>query len=323
MLKSTQLKFLNVKYTGDSVGDDIRVEINAIGKFLRVDKRIKVNTTAEINREVGRFETDQKSLKFNVQIVIIEKDLLFNDIGKVDLEIKVDATEIQPQQFSRKIIIKETRSIFGKIWGNKTAIFEITLEAKVFDALMCVPMTGDGWFQVVLEKNNKTVSLPSFLQIKPEGIVRGRERLVILEGAYRGEKATAKLLPNGSSYFIPIVKYEPVAIAKYSISQKIFTFNGKEYKATDHPNTPWKKGIYDIEIPSSPHRVSPDYLRKAKLAKVWFLVGHAGERFLHTGTRSLGCMTIIELDIWDKLCETLLKSRKGDFMSVGIVEVID
>jgi len=290
---------------------------------LRVDKIIKVGTTVEINREVGGFETDQKSLKFNTQIVVIEKDLLFNDVGQTNLEIKIDATIDERQEFSREIEIKETRSIFGKIWGNRTAVFEIILEAKVFDALMCVPMTDDGWFQVVLEKNNKTVSLPSFLQIKPEGIVRGRERLVVLEGAYRGEKATAKLLPNDSSYFIPIIKYEPVAIAKYSISQKIFTFNGKEHKATDHPNTLWKKGIYDIEIPSSPHQVSPNYLHKAKLAKVWFLVGHAGERFLHTGTRSLGCMTIIELEIWDKLCETLLKSRRGDFISVGIIEVID
>ena len=196
MLKFIQLKLLKIKYSGNSIGDDIRVEIQALGKFLRVDKIIKVGTTVEINREVGGFETDQKSLKFNTQIVVIEKDLLFNDVGQTNLEIKIDATIYERQEFSREIEIKETRSIFGKIWGNRTAVFEIILEAKVFDALMCVPMTDDGWFQVVLEKNNKTVSLPSFLQIKPEGIVRGRERLVILEGAYRGEKATAKLLPN-------------------------------------------------------------------------------------------------------------------------------
>lgn len=323
MLKSIQLKLSKIKYSGDSIGDDIRVEIETLGKFLCVDKRVSVGTTAQINQTVAIFETDQKIFKFNAQVSIIEKDFLFNDVGNRAVDIEVNTLNTKSQNFLYKIEIKETRSIFGKFWGGKTATFEIILEAKVSDAIMCVPMTDDGWFQVVLEKNNKTVSLPSFLQIKPDSIIRKREHLIILEGVYRGEKATAKLLPNGSSYFIPIVKYEPAAIAKYSISRKIFTLNGKEYKATDHPDTPWKKGIYDIEIPSSSHRVSPDYLHKAKLAKVWFLVGHAGERFLHTDTRSLGCMTIIELETWDKLCETLLKSRKGDFISAGIIEVID
>lgn len=59
MLKSIQLKLSKIKYSGDSVGDDIRVEIEVLGKFLRLDKRIKAGTTAEVNREVGRFETDR------------------------------------------------------------------------------------------------------------------------------------------------------------------------------------------------------------------------------------------------------------------------
>lgn len=323
MPKNIQFKLISIKYSGDSIGDDIRIEIGALGKFLRVDKRVKAGTTAQINQAVAIFETDQNFFKFNTQIVVIEKDLLFNDIGRADLEIKIDTTINERQKFSQKVEIKETRSIFGKIWGDKIAIFELVLQAQVSDAIMCVPMTNDGWFQVVLEKNNKTVSLPSFLQIKPDSIIKNKERLIILEGVYRGEKASAKLLPNNSSYFIPIAKYESIAVAKYSISRKIFILNGKEYKITDQPDTPWQKGIYDIEIPSSPHRVSLNYLDKAKLAKVWFLVGHAGERFLHVGMRSLGCMTVIELETWDKLCETLLKSRKGDFMSVGTVEVVD
>lgn len=40
MLKSIQLKFSKIKYNGDSIGDDLRVEIEVFGKFLRIDKRI-------------------------------------------------------------------------------------------------------------------------------------------------------------------------------------------------------------------------------------------------------------------------------------------
>lgn len=323
MLKFIQLKISKIKYKGDSIGDDIRVEVEALGKFLQIDKKIKAGATVEINKEIGNFETEEKIFKINTKIVVIEKDLLFNDVGGTEGEIKVDTTSEDLQEFSFKVEIKEIRSILRKIWGNKMAIFEITLEAKVSDALMCVPMTKDGWFQVVLEKNNKIVSLPSFLQIKPDNIIGKRERFTILEGVYRGEIATVKLLPDGSSRFISIIKYEPATFANYSLSRKIFILNGKEYKATDHPETPWQKGIYDIGIPGAPKKLGERYLDKARLAKVWFLIGHAGERFLHPGRISRGCMTIIEVEKWDKLCELLLKSRKADFMSVGIVEVID
>lgn len=323
MLKVIQLKLSLIKYNGESIGDDIRAEIEVLGKFLRVDKRIKVGTVAEVHREIGRFETSQNFLKLNAKIVVIEKDLLFNDVGQANLEIKIDATNAHPQQFSREIEIKETRSIFGKIWGNKTAVFEIILEAKVSDAIMCVPKTKDGWLKVELKKDKSIVNLPTFLQVKIEGVVGKREYFKILEGAYRGESATVKLLPDGSSQFTSITEYAPMAFAKYSISKKIFIFEGKEYSATDHPDTPWKKGIYDIEIPSCPKKLGERYLDRAKFAKVWFLIGHAGERFLHPGKVSLGCMTITDIKKWDSLCETLLKSRKGDFMSVGVVEVID
>jgi len=79
MLKSVQIKFLKVKYSGDSIGDDIRVEIEALGKFLRVDKRIKAGTTININREIGRFETDRGLFQADVLVTVVEKDVLFND----------------------------------------------------------------------------------------------------------------------------------------------------------------------------------------------------------------------------------------------------
>lgn len=81
MLKSIKLTLSKIKYNGDSVGDDICVEVEALGKFLRVDKRVKAGTEAQINQTVGIFETDQKIFKLNAMVVVIEKDLLFNDIG--------------------------------------------------------------------------------------------------------------------------------------------------------------------------------------------------------------------------------------------------
>ncbi len=73
MLKSVQLKFFKIKYRGDSIGRDIRVEIEILGKFLRVDKSIKVGKTVEINQEVGRFETDRGLFQADFRLRSLKK----------------------------------------------------------------------------------------------------------------------------------------------------------------------------------------------------------------------------------------------------------
>ena len=46
MIKSIQLSLSKIKYTGDSIGDDIRCEIEVLGRFFRVDKRIQRGKTS-------------------------------------------------------------------------------------------------------------------------------------------------------------------------------------------------------------------------------------------------------------------------------------
>ena len=41
MIKIIQLKLSRVKYIGNSIGDDIRLEIEMLNQFLRFDKVIK------------------------------------------------------------------------------------------------------------------------------------------------------------------------------------------------------------------------------------------------------------------------------------------
>lgn len=322
MLKSIHLKFSKIKYTGDSIGRDIRIETEILDKFLRIDKRIKPRTTAKINQEIGKFETDQRSFQTNVLITVIEKDLLFNDSNSTKGSIKINTAIIKPQQFVFKVQVRETRSIFGKFWGTKTAIFKITLEAMASDAVRYVPDESDGWLQGKLEDNNLLIDLPAFLKVKPEYIKRAREYFTILEGPYRGKLASIKLRENGSPWFISNVKHEPMARAKYSISQKVFILNNKKYKTVDYPGASWKKRLYDIEIPDYSHRGGANY-PEAKRAKTWFKIGHSGEQYLHAGRRSLGCITIIETARWMEIYNKLIKARKGDFRSVGVLEIIE
>lgn len=60
MTKKIVLKLKNIKYSGDSIGDDIRLEISILGKPFNIKKNIKVGTKQEFSKIVGEFDTDRK-----------------------------------------------------------------------------------------------------------------------------------------------------------------------------------------------------------------------------------------------------------------------
>lgn len=322
MTELVQLKFSKIKYSGDSIGDNIRVEIEILDKFLSVNKIIKTDMTKDIDQEIGRFITDKKSFEAEIKITVIEKDLLFNDVGNIESDIKIDTSAIKPQQFIYEIQIKETHSILGKIWGNRIANFEIVLEATIGNVELCIPDTKDGWL-ITFDMNLKEVSLPAYLKVKSEYIKNKREYFIPLEGVYRGQLLSIKLQDDGSSYLISGIKHESMVRATYSISKKIFTLNGKKYTTVDYEDSPWKKGLYDIEIPDHPHPGGRNYTKIAPHSKVWFRIGHFGDKYIHAGSYSLGCITIIEHNKWEEIYFALIKARKGDFDSVGALEIID
>ena len=323
MTKIVQLKLSKIKYSGDSIGRNIRVEIEVLGKFLRVDKRINTGITMEINQEVGRFETDRGIFQADVFITILERDLLFNDVDNTKGKIKVNTAVAKSQQFVFELRVRETRSIFGKFWGKAIAIFEIMLETEASDTIKYVPDEGDGWLHVVMEDRYSEESLPAYFKVKIDRVNNKREYFTILEGPYRGRSASVKLRDNHSSRFIAEVRHEHMIRAKYSISKKIFILKGKKYKTVDYPKAPWQKGLYDIEMPDYPHKGGRNYLDQSKRAMTWFKIGHGGERYLHAGGFSLGCITVIETSRWMEVYNILIRARKDDFMSVGVLEVVD
>lgn len=192
------------------------------------------------------------------------------------------------------------------------------------EAIKYIPDIDNGWLKVKLVDGN-TTSLPAFLKVQSEYVERGREYFTILEGPYKDQKASVSLdnENNNNSRLLIDVKHEPLIHLQYSISKKKLIIDSKEYKATDYPESPLKKGWYDIELPDYPHPGGQYYLNMSSRAKTWFRIGHAGERYLHTGSRSLGCITITEIEKWNEIYNKLIKTRKEDFLSVSVLEVID
>lgn len=320
MLKKIRFNLIKIKYTGTSIGENIKLNIEMLDKNLQIDKRIKAGKSIELTEEIGNFPTDQKTFLINTRITITENDVLFNDANSIEKLIKVDTDSPKAQVFICEIELREKR--FWKNWGKSIAKFEITIEALPVDKIKYIPDIDNGWLKVKMIEGG-TVSLPSFLRVQSDHIESGREYFTILEGRYKDRKASVSLDSgnNNASRLLINVKHESSIYLKYSISKKKLTINGKKYDATDYSNSPLKKGWYDIELPDFPHSGGQYYLDASSRAKTWFKIGHEGERYLHTGRRSLGCITITETKKWDEIYNKLIKARKGDFLSAGVLEV--
>lgn len=127
-MKKTVVIILNtVRYDGDSIGDDIRIEGEIFGKPFHVERRIRRGKIETFNIEIARFETDQSIISAPVTIRVIEKDLLFNDIGQVTQKMVIRTTITKSQQRIFYIEVRETKIVPGK----RKAMFDIACEARI------------------------------------------------------------------------------------------------------------------------------------------------------------------------------------------------
>ncbi|MGK5091089.1 hypothetical protein WDW89_03615 [Deltaproteobacteria bacterium TL4] len=318
MNKIVVLKLVGLKYSGDSIGSDLRIEIEAINHFVGINKKLSKGKSVALNQEIGQFLTNQSSFSLPVHICIIERDPIFNDVGTLQIIIKVDLNASSPQRNTHQIEVEE----FGGLFSKHIAVFHVTLEILVLQATRYISGVSHGWLQVRLDDDRSRESLPANLKIEIYHIDHKREYFTILEGPYRGKKASVGFKKDGSSHLsMDNPQTGPVRLI-YSISKKTLSFNGKTYLAKDYPSSPWKKGLYDIEIPDFPHPGGRNY-PEVHYALSWFRVGHEGDRYIHTGRASLGCITILERDRWDDLYRNLIKARKGDGISIGTLQVVE
>lgn len=312
-----------IKYIGDSIGDDIQIQIACLEKSVSLNKRIKNGTELVLNVEVGQFFTDSTLFTLSTLIKIIEKDAVFNDVGVKGFDIKIDLDSNLPQSSAHIVEVSELSAALSK----RKAIFEITMVVVVSDAILYVSYERGkgGWTDVIREIDQTRISLPSYTQVQLEGQNTKRQYFIAREGVLKGTKASIKIASDGVPYLQPVSYFTDPVYLTYSLSTYEVRLGSAVYVSKNYPDDPkpWKKGVYDIEIPDAPHLGGLYYLATAKLAKVWFRIGHTGDRYLHIGTHSKGCVTLIEVGRWDELCRILLKARKGDGQSVGVLEIID
>ena len=127
MSKKIYLKVTKIQYSGDSIGDDIRIAGKVFGTPFTFDQKIKRGQTLFLDTEVGSMKPDQLSFTTPLVLQVIERDPVFNDVGSItkDVTIDVQRNTISPAIF--RIEVRESRGFVRR----RKALFEITCAVRV------------------------------------------------------------------------------------------------------------------------------------------------------------------------------------------------
>ena len=218
MPKNIQIKLLKIKYSGDSIGDDIRIEIDHHNGLWFLDKQIKNKSEVNIEKIIYQFAATQNITNIPLSIKIIEKDLIFNDIGSIKTNLVVDINNTKPQISTHEIIVKELKSI---IPGSKKAVFNLTLEILVSENICFVPLTDDGWFLCRREGFKSKIDLPSFLKLHFDYVDSDKEYFTVMESCYKGIQMYSSKEREKEFYFLQENPQTDVVNLIYSISKKL------------------------------------------------------------------------------------------------------
>lgn len=310
------LKLVSISYSGQSIGDDIRVEIEALGAFFALNKKLQKGQTADIQKEVVQIPVVELSHVIPIFLRIIERDPIFNDTGSTESTISVKSGQ-RPKQTTHHVTVQEWRGILGR-----KALFTVVLETVIAPAVKYVLEGKNGWTEVKPEDGKKVFSLPVHTKVMLSQRDDRREYFTVMEGPERGRKASLTANRDGSPYLGDENQHSAPVNLIYSISKKTLRLDREIYQTVDYKNMPWAPGRYDVELPDFSHRGGRVYLNEAPHALTWFRVGHTDARYIHTGSRSAGCITLIEHNRWEKLYQILIRARKDDGINIGTLEVI-
>jgi hypothetical protein len=185
-------------------------------------------------------------------------------------------------------------------------------------------LTGDqrGWVKVRYLDGNHYEFLPQYLRVDYHGTADGADVMTVLEGKSAGKIALVQRRNDGASYLRKGAPWRSGAEILYARDSRILWYGLHDsVRAITHVD-PHVYGTFDLEIPDTFHRGGLPYESKSVYAGTWFRIGHQGERYLHAGYSSAGCVTVTDVAAWTGLYSYLIRRRKGDGISVGVLRVI-
>lgn len=156
----------------------------------------------------------------------------------------------------------------------------------------------DAWLRVKLDSGGD-ISLPYCLKVKWEKTSQGRDYFEIMEGPYKGQKASVSQQMPGQSYLVTNLKQLPGGTVKFDVANQSLWYGAKgpfnAFSGAFAAFTKVPPGTYALAIPDAPHSATrPEYYNYTDYHKTWFRLGTStsGSRYLHVGEISEGCVTV-------------------------------
>lgn len=309
------LSVSSIQYLGEGVGREISLEVDLAGEYFSANLRLAAGQSRDLNFEVAQLWTEGDEYAATGEIGVTERDAVYSEMGFSAISWDIALRTSTQLEAVQRIEVVESG---GRGQGD-VGIFLVTLRARAVVATRFVQESESGWL-TVLDEGGRRIALPETLCVELFRVSDGREYFTITEGPHRGKRASVRLNSDGSSVLSESDPRGSAVRAIYSDSQKTFSVGSLSVQTVDYPLKPWALGAYDVEIPDAPHKGGLSY-PEASRSRTWFRVGHTGDRYIHTGGASAGCITVVDRSKWDRICAALLRGRKGDRVSVGTVEV--
>jgi hypothetical protein len=180
-----------------------------------------------------------------------------------------------------------------------------------------------GWLRIKWEDGTTYPDvLPFQLKVDVTKIEAGREHFTVKEGLLKGKKGSVKLkAADGDSFLSKTGDHKGPASLELDLAAATITIKDVgTFSAELDASNPIPKGTYDLEIPFEIHHLADAYLKDSPFATTWFRIGHTGDRFLHPGSVSAGCATVLDHKEWTRIYNHLVRSRKDD-QSAGTLVV--
>jgi len=182
----------------------------------------------------------------------------------------------------------------------------------------------NGWFTVIVDGFGRQ-DIPEGTKVKLLRQENGREYFRILEGRFKGKLANVSM--KGGLFGL-LAKSRFIRTNIHKIGAKLtFIIDGKRlvieglghFEAYTSTTNPIPKGVYPLEIPDEIHSLGTHYLRDSKYAKTCFRIGRNGDRYLHPGIISGGCITVTDIHRWTDIYKFLRYRRdNGDIGKVVV-----
>lgn len=317
LTRLTKIIFSRVIFTGDKLGPDYEFNFAAAGQSATVKVNMTKKRETEINRDLFTFPELPEVRRIPLRIEVLERDDLFSDVGSLETELIISYPEPREQSTTFDV------TVYGK--GReirKRSMSSIILTCCLDKGLRYVGgLDPNSWLTVRLDAGFE-VQLPHFLGVELIEITSKGIHFRVLEGRFKGELAQISS-SAGSDYLRQEigVRKESARLQLRKSSQRLQIPGLGEFPVVLDPSNPLPMGSYVAQIPDEPHELGHPYLDQAKYARTWFRLGETGDRYLHTGRVSAGCVTVETVESWDSICKFLLRCRL-DSKAIGILEVV-